>query len=99
MNILNNNNKNRALIQLAVRRDTTENLKNHILEDGEPGYATDTHVFLIGDGVHRWEDLYIRSTFADYVKFNSSINGLEISNDKDVVNFGICQTLGGNSTK
>jgi hypothetical protein len=45
------------LIQL--RRDTEENFfsNNTILAAGEPGYATDSNAFKIGDGVRPWSEL------------------------------------------
>lgn len=30
---------------------------NPILLEGEPAYATDTHVYKIGNGIDRWNDL------------------------------------------
>lgn len=42
-----------------LRRDTSSEWKkyNPILRVGEPGYAYDTNVFKIGDGINHWNDL------------------------------------------
>ena len=33
------------------------NFKNPVLNPGEPGYAINTHVLKIGDGIKHWRDL------------------------------------------
>lgn len=43
--------------RFQFRRDIEDNFINVILANGEPGYATDTHVFKIGDGETVWQDL------------------------------------------
>lgn len=44
---------------IRLRRDLSYNWvrTDYILVEGEPGYAIDTHVLKIGDGVSRWTDL------------------------------------------
>lgn len=47
---------------------------NPILLEGEPGYAVDTNVYKIGDGVHQWMEL--PQIGGDPVKFDIQlING------------------------
>jgi len=43
--------------KIQLRRDTAENLKDVKLEVGEPGYATDTKKFVIGDNSTKFSDL------------------------------------------
>lgn len=45
-----------------LRRDTSSewNKYNPILRVGEPGYAYDTNVFKIGDGINHWNDLPVQ---------------------------------------
>lgn len=43
--------------KIQLRRDTADNLKDVKLEAGEPGYATDTQKFVIGDGNTKFSSL------------------------------------------
>lgn len=43
--------------KIQLRRDTADNLKDVKLEVGEPGYATDTKKFVIGDGNTKFSEL------------------------------------------
>ncbi len=45
--------------RILLRRDTNENwiTNNPVLASGEPGFATDTLIFKIGDGVTPWTEL------------------------------------------
>lgn len=43
--------------RFQLRRDIEDNFTNVILANGEPGYATDTRVFKIGDGETVWQNL------------------------------------------
>lgn len=43
--------------KIQVRRDTYDNLKSVVLNTGEPGYATDTGHFVMGDGTSTFETL------------------------------------------
>lgn len=43
--------------KIQLRRDTAANLKDVKLVLGEPGYATDTKKFVIGDGSTKFSDL------------------------------------------
>ena len=47
----------RLVTKLLLRRDTSANLANIVLAQGEPCYAIDTCQFKIGDGVTDWEHL------------------------------------------
>jgi len=42
-------------IRLRRGTDAQWSLKNPILSDGEPGYATDLNLYKIGNGIDRWE--------------------------------------------
>jgi hypothetical protein len=52
------------ITQIKVRRDTAANFKNVVLSQGEPGYATDTKKFVIGDGSTTFENLIDYGYFA-----------------------------------
>lgn len=43
--------------KLLLRRDTTANLQNVVLAQGEPAYSTDDILLKIGDGVSTWAEL------------------------------------------
>lgn len=47
------------MARIMVRRGTSAkwSAKNPILEEGEPGYDTETHELKIGDGSSNWSDL------------------------------------------
>ena len=47
-----------AIVKFKLRRDTADNLSSVVLAEGEPGYATDTHVLKIGDGSVNWNTLH-----------------------------------------
>lgn len=47
----------KLVTKLLLRRDTSANLANIVLAQGEPAYATDTFQFKIGDGTHDWAHL------------------------------------------
>ena len=56
-----------------LKRGTTQrwNEVNPILNEGEPGFATDINQIKIGDGIHTWNELQyiesdITSKLADY---------------------------------
>jgi hypothetical protein len=44
-------------VKFLLRRDTDANWQGKILRDGEPGFATDTNVMKIGNGVLAWQFL------------------------------------------
>ena len=65
--------------QIEFRNDTYENLKNIVLAESEPAYATDTGQFVIGDG---------KSTFAELAEAEAANNFLEeykiVADDKRI---------------
>jgi hypothetical protein len=44
-------------VKFLLRRDTNANWQGKVLKAGEPGFATDTNVMKIGNGVRAWEFL------------------------------------------
>ena len=68
-----------SIIQFRRGKSVTWVEKNPLLEEGEPGYETDTRKFKIGDGISYWVDL-------PYAKISSISDILDISATAEEIN-------------
>ena len=59
--------------KIQVRRDTAANLANIVLASGEPGYATDTKKYAVGDGSTKF------SSLATQIAGSDSVDGFHIT--------------------
>jgi hypothetical protein len=84
------------LIQLRQGIENQWSFANPVLESGEPGYATDTKILKIGDGINGWNSLSSVSQLdVVYTTGDQSIGGTKTFTSQPVFNNGIL--VGGTS--
>lgn len=70
--------------KILFRRDLYDNLKNLVLLEGEPCYATDTKQYVVGDGSSTFAELVATSQRLSYMRSNRDFeNGTLIKTDLD----------------